>query len=144
MEERHGQVQSCAAAGGAGDVPASAGESVDLSIYKDNGDDNWYMEEQERVGIDRLRKQYAYLYNLADHLRRGESIDLIKICSDPQNRRIAVKICCEICNMRRFGWRHRLEQLLADKPTATLAERNATLGKQYAFNKTYTRFIRIN
>ncbi len=116
----------------------------DLSLYREDGSIEWYAEEVARVGENRLRAMYCYLYRLAASLHIGECIDILKICSDEQNHRIAVKVCCEIINTYRLGWLNRTKRLQEQKKKPTVADEVQATGLQFEFNETFTRMKRIH
>lgn len=118
--------------------------NIDLSKFRDDGNREWYNEELKRVGEKRLETMYNVLYELAYNLEVGEWIDLVRICRNPENYRIIVKIGCEIISLYAFGYANRLQHLQETKPDATLADKLRLEGRQFVFNGTYTKLRRIN
>lgn len=117
---------------------------IDLSIYKEDGSVGWYAEELARVGKEKIDAMYAALYEMADRLEAGQGIDIVKLCKNPENRRIAVKAGCEIIDTYKVRAGNRLRALRESKTTRSGADVQRTLGKQFEFNSTYTVLRRWN
>lgn len=98
----------------------------------------------KRVGEKRLLAMYNYLYRLAASLRVDDCIHILKICSNPQDQRIAVKACCEIEDTYRLGWRNRIERLRGRKKTVTLRDEMRVMGTQFYMNKEYNTLRRTS
>lgn len=77
------------------------GTDIDLSIYAEDGTTNWYRWEVARLGEDRVREMYNALYKRAADMPVGTAIDIMELCKDQKNLRLAVKICCEIIDTYR-------------------------------------------
>lgn len=71
-------------------------ETVDLSQYREDGSIEWYYEEKDRIGEERMYKLREYMYAKAAQMRCGTSINLLEFCTDKANLRLLVKICCDI------------------------------------------------
>lgn len=76
---------------------------IDLSRFREDGSTGWYYEEQARIGEQRMQELYNRLYRLAEKMQCGTSINLLEACKNPENLRLAVKICCEIIDTYRYG-----------------------------------------
>lgn len=118
--------------------------SINLSVFRDDGSTFWFEEEKKRVGESRLRMMQSYLYKLADMLQVNDEIDIVRICRDKQNYRIAVKTCCEIVRTYEQGWHNRMERLHERQKKVTIVDEVQAIGKQFQFNPTCTRLTRIN
>ncbi len=117
---------------------------IDLSIYKEDGSVGWYAEELARVGKEKIDAMYAALYEMADRLEVGQGIDIVKLCKNPENRRIAVKAGCEIIDTYKVRAGNRLRALRESSAAHSDADVQNTLGKQFEFNGTYTVLRRWN
>ena len=111
---------------------------IDLSIYKEDGSVGWYAEELARVGKEKIDAMYAALYEMADRLEAGQGIDIVKLCKNPGNRRIAVKAGCVIIDTYKVRAGNRLRALREYVDVQNI------LGKQFEFNSTYTVLRRWN
>ena len=76
---------------------------TDLSCFREDGSKEWYNEELARIGEQRMREMYNSMYRLAAKMPCGSSINLLNVCKNPENLRLAVKICCEIIDTYRHG-----------------------------------------
>ncbi len=71
-------------------------EAIDLSIYREDGNHEWFYEELRRIGEKRMNTMRDWLFRKAQTMPCGSTFNLIENCTDKQNLRLMVRVCCEI------------------------------------------------